>query len=651
MKWMKRITALALACALAMSLAACTQEEDEGDGSAVYRELYASEISTLNYLVTGNTNDFQICANVVDCLVEYDSHGVMQPALAESWEANEDNTVWTFHIREGVKWVDSTGAEVADVTANDWVTAAQYANDAANDSATQYMYDGYVLNAGAYYNYTAYLLALESATDGTDENGNPVKLDADGEVIEEVAAVAAEDIGVKALDDYTLEYTLEKSCPYFPSLLSYACYMPVYGPFLEEKGDSFGVANDETSLLYCGAFILSDFQPQVQRVLTKNATYWDAEHVYLDEVRYTYNSEASSLWANMYQSGETDYAEISSSLLSAYMADESTASTIHSKRPDVSYSYFYLFNFDANFDAEYEPENWTIAVNNENFRQSILHALDRTNALSVSDPYNAAGLLNNTITPATFAVGDGLDFTQYPALKDISDGDSFDADLALEYKEKAVEELTAAGCTFPVKVLMRYNPSTTDWDKECTVVEQQLESVLGTDYIDVIIEAGPDTNFLAEVRRSGNYAFMKCNWGADYADPETWTDPFSDTSSYSFIYESQDPNTQALYSQYLDLVATAKAITDDDNARYTAFAEAEAFLIEHAFAIPFSVNSRVYICQNLNPFEGQYAPYGMANLRFKGQSLQETSMGMDEFNTAYETWLDECAAAQESAAH
>ena len=662
MKLTKRLSALALAGAMALSLAACGSDDTQSTSSTaptdsptaaeggVYRELYASEVSTLNYLITGNTNDFQICANVVDCLVEYDSYGVIQPALAESWEHNEDNTVWTFHIRQGVKWVDSTGAEVADVTANDWVSAAQYANNAANDSATQYMYDGYVLNAGAYYNYTAYLLELESATDGTDENGNPVKLNADGEVIEEVAAVAPEDIGVKALDEYTLEYTLEKSCPYFPSLLSYACYMPVYGPFLEEQGANFGVANDETTLLYCGAYILSDFQPQVNRTLTKNASYWDAEHVYIDEIQYTYNSEANTLAATMYLSGETDYAEISSSLLSAYMADDSTASLIHSKRPDVSYSYFYLFNFDANFDAEYEPENWTLAVNNENFRLSILHALDRATALSVSDPYNASSLLNNTITPATFAVGDGLDFTQYPALKEISDGDSFNQELALQYKEAAMAELTAVGATFPVKVLMRYNPSTTDWDKECTVVEQQLEGLLGTDYIDVIIEAGPDTNFLAEVRRSGDYAFMKCNWGADFADPETWTEPFSETSTYSFIYESEDPTTQALYDEYLSLVDTAKAITDDEGARYTAFAGAEAFLIEHGFAIPFSVNSRVYLCQNLNPFEAQYAPYGMATLRFKGQHLQETSMGMDEFNALYETWLADCAAAQEAAA-
>ena len=87
-------------------------------------------------------------------------------------------------------------------------------------------------------------------------------------------------------------------------------------------------------------------------------------------------------------------------------------------------------------------------------------------------------------------------------------------------------ELTAEGATFPIKVLMKYNPSTTNWAEECAVVEQQMEGVLGTDFIDIIVEAGPSDSFLTQVRRSGDYAFMKCGWGADYADPETWTDPF-----------------------------------------------------------------------------------------------------------------------------
>ena len=200
MKRTTRLIALIVALLLALPMAAFAE-----GSPVVYRELYASEVDTLNYLYTTTTNNLTIPANVVDTLIEYDRYGVLQPSLAESWEHNEDYTEWTFHIREGVKWIDSTGAEVADVTAHDWVAAAHYILDAHNDSGNEYNWEvAKVVNAAEYYAYTAYQLALESATDGTDENGNAVKLDEDGEVIEEVAAVAAEDIGVKAVDDYTL---------------------------------------------------------------------------------------------------------------------------------------------------------------------------------------------------------------------------------------------------------------------------------------------------------------------------------------------------------------------------------------------------------------------------------------------------------------
>lgn len=661
MKLTKRLTAALLTGVLALSLAACGGDKPQGSGSpapsqsgsaepagatvvenGTYRTLYASELTTLNYLVTGQTNELQICYNVVDCLVEYDSLGNVEPALATSWEPNEDATVWTFHIREGVKWVDHEGNEVADVTAHDWVSAAHYVCDAKNDSATFYTYSGIIAGADAYYDYTAYLLALETAVDGIDENGNPCKMtiDEDGEqtVLEEVPEATLDGIGVRAIDEYTLEYTLESPRAYFESMVSFGPFMPVYGPFLEQMGDNFGAATDPSTILYCGAFILSDFQPQVRRVLTRNENYWDKDNVFLASIQQTYNAESTSIGTTMYLSGEVDQADISADLLSAYMKDEATAALIHPTRASVDYSYFYLLNFDPNFDAEYEPENWKLAVNNESFRLSIMHALNRVTALSTQDSIDPTSLLNNSITPAGFSSA-SKDYTAYGDLAAYTNGDTFNTELALQYKDKAMEELTAAGATFPVKVLMRYNPDTANWANECQVVEQQLESVLGTDFIDVIVLAGPETGFLSAVRRGGDYALLKCNWGADYADPETWTDPFNGTSSYNFIYKSEDPATQALYAEYTDLVNAAKAITNDMEARYEAFAKAEAFLLDHGFAIPFSISARTYQFCNLDLFEGQYASFGGANQRYKDQHLYTASMGLEEYNAAYSEWL------------
>ena len=648
MKKTGRILAGLLTGVMALSLAACgsssSGSSDSGSGEngekTTFRTLYSGEVQTLNYLTTSTTNDYAISANIIDCLVDYDQYGNITPGLAESWESNDDMTEWTFHIRKGVKWVDNNGKEMADVTANDWVAAARYVNDAAHESDNQYMYDtgAVVHNAQAYYDYTAYMLASENGTKDTD---------ADGEKLEPVDPVSAEDIGVEAPDDYTLVYKLDAPCSFFTSIVSYTSYMPVSQACLDEYGDSFGLDNE--SLWYNGAFILSTYEPQEKHVLTKNASYWDKDHVYLDEVVSTYNADASSVEANMYKNGEIDYASISADLLDSWLKDDAVKDQVHGSRPNNSFSYFFCFNFDPRFDAQYEPDNWKLAVNNENFRKAMMASMDRIKALTVSEPYNPESLLNNTVTPANFAAAAGKDYTQYDALKDITNGDSFDAAKAVEYRDKAKEELEKEGCTFPVKVLMPYNPSVTNWDKECQVLEQQMESVLGTDFIDIIVQAGPETGFLSAVRRSGAYAFMKCNWGADYADPQTWAEPFTEGNNYNFWDISEDDGTQAIYQEWTDKVTEAEAICTDDEARYNTFAEAEKLLIDHAIIVPFEISNGGYTASKVNPLEGEFAPYGVALQRYKFQHLGEKSMSMDEFNAALAEWEEARTKALESA--
>ena len=643
--------ALILAVVMVFALAACggnaqpaektpaqTETAAPVAENAVYKALYASEVTTLNYLITTQENEMKIAANVVDCLVEYDNLGNMEPALALDWSSNEDATVWTFQLREGVKWVDKDGNEKGNVTAHDFVNSAHYVCDANNAAAGASQYTSIVAGAAQYNEWTAYQLALPTAKDGVDENGNAVKLvvneDGEEEILEEAAEATLEDIGVKALDDYTLEYTLTKSCPYFVSMVSTGPFMPSNADFMAECGEKFGTSNEY--LLYCGAYVLSDYQPQNQRILTKNASYWDAEAVYIDSVEFKYNAEANSVATTMYLAGDIDHADVSSDLLTAMMADPEYADDIHPTRASTSYSYWYLFNFDPNFAAEYEPENWDLAVNNENFRLSVISAMNRTAALSASDAMDPASLVSNTITPAGFSSA-SADYTTYGEVAAFAEKDYFNQEAALSYKAKAMEELTAAGATFPVKVLMLYNPTSTTWANESQIVEQNLEKVLGTDYIDVIVQAGPDTGFLNE-RRAGNYALMKCNWGADYADPETWTDPFVDGSKYSFIFKSKDAGTQALFAEYTELVNAAKAITNDMDARYEAFAKAEALLLKHGFALPIHTSARYYQMSNLNVFEGQFAPFGVATLRFKDQHLYSDSMSLTDWQAAYAEW-------------
>lgn len=612
---MKRFLPLLLALAMAMTLVPAMAED------STYTTLYAGEVTTLNYLVTASTNEFAVAANVIDTLVEYDRLGQVQPSLAESWEISEDGLTWTFHLREGVQWVTGAGERYAEVKADDFVAAAQYILNAANASATSEILYSVVEGAEAFYLGTA-----------KPEEGK-----------EPAPVMEWDTVGVKALDDYTLQYKLTHPVPYFLSMTTYVCFMPVNRQYLEEKGADFGLATGNDTILYNGAYVLSEMKPQEKRVYTKNAMNWDAGNVFIETIEQLYNKEATTLSPELYLRGEIDAASIDSAIANEWLANPDTADLIRPVRQSGFYSYFYALNFKPEFDAAYEPENWKKAVNNENFRLSLSAGLDRLKAMLVMEPDNPESIIFNTVTPPDFVNVDGLDYVNIGELAPITalGLNIFNPEQALQYRDLAREELLAAGATLPVKILMSYNPNTTSWAEECQVVEQQLEGLLGSDFIDVIVEAGPSSGFLSAVRRSGQYALLKCNWGPDYADPETYSDPFRFGGNYNFIEFAEGYTDADGNKTYNNLVAAAKAITGDIMARYEAFAKAEAFLINKAFVIPFGYGGGGYTASRLDPFQAQYAPFGLSNERFKGMKLLEEPMNTDRYFDAYDQWLQD----------
>lgn len=637
---MKKAIALFLCLVFIMTVfAGCNKKKDESTGKvtnngtetnketgsketkeAVYRTLYSGEVTTLNYLVTASENEFKVGANVIDTLVEYDNLGNIHPSLATSWDMSTDGLTYTFKIREDQKWYDYQGNAVADVTAHDFVSAAKYLLTPEYESQTAQNLFGIIKNAEEYY-----MSQIVDDPNTEEVEGNGLTID-------------FSEVGVKAEDDYTLVYTLSEPTPYFLSSLTYVCYMPAYGPLLEDLGADF--ATDNSKMYYNGAYILSEFYAQEKRVYSKNKNNWDADKVYITKIEERYNAESTTLAPIMVESGEIDYAEINSDIVDSWLKDSKKSEMVSKSRVKVDYAYFYGFNFDPQFDAVYEPENWKLAVNNENFRQALKAGFNRLKVLSVSEPNTPEVRINNTITPTKFVSYEAKDYTSFGELAAISTGDSYNEAAALSYKEAAMRELTAQGATFPVKILMSYNPTITNWDKECIVAEQQLETLLGTDFIDIIVEAGPSTNFLSEVRRSGKYAFMMCNWGADYADPQTWTDPFTAGNSYNFMYKALEngDGVADTVKEYYALVDAAKAIPVDMNARFEAFAKAEAYLINHALVVPFSISGSAYQVTKLNVFEGQYASFGVSVLRFKGQHLLDKPVSMEEFNKEQQEW-------------
>ncbi len=594
---MKRSFSFCLVAALlcvAAAVGAAPKSED-------YYSVYAGELTTLNYLVVAAENEHSVIANVVDGLVEYDKYGVLVPSLATEWSSSADGKTWTFTLRKGVKWVDNKGKDYAEVVAQDWVDAAKYLFDKKNASLTAKIAYDVIKNAKAYF-------------DGTLTDFSQV--------------------GVKALDKYTVQYTLEKPVPYFLSMLTYVCFLPVNGKFLAAAGNRFGT--DNKTILYNGAYILETFEPQVGRTMVRNDKYWDKEHVYIKRLIFKYNKEATTLGPELFLRGEISSVFVPSALIDSWMKDPAKKAVVRPAETS-SYTYFYAFNFNPVFDAQYEPDNWKVVVNNKNFRESIFHALDRRAAMITAEPYAPERRLQNTVTPRNFVNASGKDFVDMADLAKYSKTDSFNKALALDFKAKAKAEL-AGKAKFPVKIMMPYNAGATDSTNRAQVVEQQLENLLGADYIDVIPVSFPATGFLGATRRKGNYAIQECNWGPDYADPETYTDPFVTGSNYNWPEKAEGYMQANGKPVYENMVAAAKAEVVNIAKRYELFAKAEAYLIGEAFVIPYAIGGGGFQASKLEPFSYPFAPFGMSYLKYKGQTVMQKPLSTEAYNKMKEAW-------------
>ena len=594
MKNIRKFLCLALALIMVLSLAACGSKSDDAQDNNDDAQqtagqpieggtfVYAIEepITSLNWY-NNNSTDLgkQVFSNLYDPMWKNNADGSLDYRLAKNVDISEDGTTYT---------VDGSG--VVTVTAPD------------SDPATY----------------------------------APVDFDA---------------VGVTAVDDHTLTYTLTYDFPGFLSLLCYLPYEPAYGPLLEETGDQFATSAETT--YSCGAFYLAAYESLETWVMKKNPENYDADNVFIDTISRIYNAEASVNGPEMIKRGEIDEATIGSDILDSWLSDDTTKDMVSMDRPNTNYTYFYMFNFMPfshefsnwsveGMDAEYEPENWAKAINNTNFRKSFLYGINNSVTLAVKAPEGYDNYKLNTITPPSFcANADGVDYLKCGDLANITE--FFDEAKAKEYRDAAIPELTAAGVTFPIKVQMPYNPSSTDWDKQCQVFKQQLEGVLndGFDFIDIIITAGPSDSFLSSVRRNGKFAFLQCNWGADYSDPQTETDPFYQAegargSRYAFLRTGVEDgfitgDTADAVMNYMKAIEEAVKITDDINARYDAFANAEASLINNALVVPMGMSIPAYIATRLNYWEGQYASTGFSNKRLKGIHVLDHYISMSEY--------------------
>lgn len=626
----KRILAALLAAALAASMTACSgggeassntdspatadaSRAESGEKSEVierkdYAVVYSAELAHINYLVSSLSTCTRFTENYIDALIDFDKYGRTIPCLATDWEISDDGLVYTFHIREGVNWYTCDGDVYAPVVAQDFVDAAKWLLTKENASTTANIFYGVVKNGKAYF---------------------------DGEISD------FNEVGIKAVDEHTLQYTLEQPTPYFLKMTAYTCFLPANGQFLEECGEAFGTSAD--TLLYNGAYILTTFEPENRRILEMNENYWDKDNIFISSITYSYNKEAKTLAPELFLRGEVSEADIPAEILDEWMADETKKNSMVVK-PASTTSNFLGFNFEPLYEDEYGPDNWLKAVNNEDFRKSIYYAFDRTAAALTSYPYEPEKQILTTITTKNFVNVNGVDYTELEPLKKFGTTPQFDKEKALEHKEKALEALTGT-VDFPVIVVMPYSTGNLALTNRVQVEKQQLENVLGSDYIRVELVPYPPTNYNKEARSSGKFSLMEMGWGPDYADPagyaETMTHDTSIGTKYSRPYLAEDLKDAAGNSIYETMVNEARSETADTNKRYELFAEAEAYLIDHALVIPFLASGGGYRATTLDPFSGRCTQFGRNLDKYKGAKVLDKPMTNEEYAAAEAAYLEE----------
>lgn len=613
MKFKKWIAA-AMACTM---LAGCGGNK-AGDGvdysqtydPKIYNDfiLSGNDFESLNYLTTMLGVDIGFVQNLIDGLVEIDCYGVVQPSLAEKWDHNEDYSVWTFKLREGVKWYEKDGTdykEYAELTADDFVYAVEYILDPENASLNV---EQTLLIDGAYDYFTA-----KQAGEDADFSK----------------------VGVKALDKYTVEYTMQSGGkPYFLSAVQYISYRPANRQYITSIPDQDGIAgttrygSSPDLFLYCGPYLMGDYVRDNSKTLLKNENYWDAERVTFDKVNILAIKDTETA-LEMFERGELNRATLSTTQV---IAQQGHGNQYLIQQPVGQSIVGVWFNSTGNYEGSDDTNK---AIANENFRKAMFYGLDADQFNEVATPGDVKVVRGYGFTAQNWLYTE--DYEDYTTLGDLGQWQEYhyNPDLAKEYMDKAVEELKAEGVTFPLNWKMSY-PAGNETEANRNAVFQDLYNSEFEGIFNFILDEYA-TSWWSEYNASGDYSAYLGGWGYDYQDPINGMNVFKSEGTVNARV------SHWVIPEFDAMVEAADAITTDVTERYTAFANAEAYLLEHALFVPIYTRGASFGLTTVNMYSKDYT--GGDSIRYVGWEAMDHAISAEEMDGYKATWETERAEA------
>ena len=602
------------------------------------------ELESWNMLYSQRAEDANVVTNLWDGLLSFDCYGKVVPAIASSWEHNEDATVWTFHLRDDVDWVDCNGEVKAHLTSKDFLVGFEWVMNAIkNEANNTSMPNDTIVGAYEYYQLTKE--AGDAAADMTYED------------------MLAAGVGIEAPDDYTLVFTCPNACPYFDTVAAYNSFYPVAPALIEELGVDGFRSCDNTTMWYNGPYVVEEYIQGNTKSYIPNPNYYDAANVSRFE-RFTVTMISDgSISLQLYQNRELDEVDLGESNITTIQSDPSNEynQQLCEKRAK-KFSYCFIFNYDKKNVDGTPDENWNKAIANKAFRQCFSKGMVLNKFFARYNPINPLKCENDFFTMKGLCyTSDGTDYTNLVAKEMGLDGEAYDGKTMkrlranngdiTELKKQAMEELSAIGVTFPVHCSYYILAGSTSALDSATVLKQCFTDSFGDDFIVLDINTFVSST-MKEVVAPKLQSFVHMGWGADFGDPINFLTQIivhDDNAYYSCNMTniagivnngpaSYQKDLVAAYEKFTDLVNEGRAIVDDTDARYAAFAKAEAYFLDENLIFP-TVYDITWCLTHVNEYSKINAMYGPCNYKAVNWETSEeayTTEQYDEFAAAFD---------------